>query len=279
MLRPFSCEWWLRRGQIFFDTVGEASPHAGPTPFTILTISCPRRWTWPPWRHELGGKRGSRLQSSPFMVGVIRCGSLGLRPPTLVQKKAPQAFRTEWDASRVCPEVDPPGTAQTGRPSTISYLNPGKGAWGITPPFQGQPSSMTPTGTPKGTRMTAKGSTGPDLIDTGLTGPDTIWTDITVVIRTATVFSLATTSTMFRRHVRPLRVSMDVDQAWSVGGSAGAAGATPRELCVPGCRGSWQVRRRRVVDEKVAILVPIICCWCLGFRSRSPARVRGAVGN
>ena len=56
---------------------------------------------------------------------------------------------------------------------------------------------MTPTETPIGKITTATCSTGPDFIDTGLTGPDTLWTDIFVVISTATVFSSVMTGTMF----------------------------------------------------------------------------------
>ena len=68
-------------------------------------------------------------------------------------------------------------------------------------------------GNSHGTRTTATGLTGPDLTDTGLTGPDTIRMDINVAISTATVFLSAMTGAMFRRHMRPLRVPMDVDPA------------------------------------------------------------------
>ena len=92
-----------------------------------------------------------------------------------------------------------------------------------------------------------------------------------------TVFPSAITGAMFRRHVRPPRVSMDVDPAWVVGGSARAARATPRERCVQRRPRSWQVRPRCVGDENDAALVSMVCCWVFGLRNCTPARARGAV--
>ena len=141
----------------------------------------------------------------------------------------------------------------------------------------GEPSMIMPTGTPTEPRTTATGSTGPALFDTGLTGTDTIWTEITVVISTATVFPSVMTGTMFQRQVRPPRELMNVDPTWSVAGSARAAGATPRKRCVPRRPRAWQVRSRWVGDENNAALVSMICSWVFGLRSCSPAHIRGAV--
>ena len=171
----------------------------------------------------------------------------------------------------------PPGATPTDPASMNTSPTLGKASWGFISYPRGNASGMMRTDAPAETRTATKASTGSVSTAMELTGAGTIWTDIAMAISVGTVFPTATTGGRLRCRVRPPRVSMGRESAWSVGGSARAAGGTPPEPCVQKRPWAWQVRSRCFCDEDDAVPVSIICGWIFSLENRSPDRVRGVV--